>query len=96
MSTAREPSLGKGAGPGVHRSAHRNFCLIDGESLVGGGLPCCRGRGRVLLAPQGANQLHSERTEHSPPYIDLAWFSLSDSLMKALGVGCHGYAGFNI
>ena len=96
MSSAREPSLGKGTGPGVHRSVHWNFCLTDGESLVGGGLPCCSGWWRMLLVPQGANQLHLERMEHSPPYIDLVWFSLSDSLMKALGVGCHGYAGFNI
>ena len=94
-STAREPSLGKGQAqecPGVLMETS----VLQKGSPSGWWAALLPGAGRVLLAPQGANQLHSEKTEHSPPYSDLAWFPLSDSLMKALGVGCHGYAGFNI
>lgn len=53
---------------------------------------------RLLLAPRGAGEVcHglSERKEHLSSLVDLGSFSELVSLVGALGLGCHGYTGFN-
>lgn len=72
------------------RTAHPSF-----RPLAPWGEPSLRnGTGPGVHRSGGWNQLRL-REWHPAPHADLGWFSLLDPLMKALRVGCHGYAAFN-